>query len=373
MLNPRLLLPEQIYAVPGIETNIYFPNIISVVDPTAFAFDVECGKGRCDARRWRWIPEESDVGVHELKLSVWSNEGMVAEGKSRIIVSPRNAGAGEKLNLLMIGASCTAAKGHMESLHARFQEPGNPELRMLGSQAPGYETPVPGGPACEAYGGWTWKTYFTKTCSSNLNNDGLHPARPYDVRSPFLFRKDGQDVFDFEKYLNTVCNGIQPDVVCFELGVNGVFSVRTDEEFHQIWENSIFPFMTRMIREIRSAVPKVQFGMVLIPQGAWSQDAFGRNYGCMQTRRRWLLNADLMYRKYIQYADEYGYQIVPACINMDGEVNYPRAEEPVYQSSREQTLRFSNALHPHPEGFGQWADSEYFFLKYLLDRGFCGR
>ena len=373
MLDPKLLLPGQIYALPGFEINIYFRNIVSAANPDAFAFDVGCEKGRCDALRWRWIPTEADTGTHELNLSVWSNEGLVAEAKTQIIVSPRNAGFGKKLNLLMIGDSCTVVKGHMEALHERFQLPDNPEMRMLGSQAPGYGPPAVGGPACEAYGGWTWSTYFEKTCSSNLNNDGLHPARPHDVRSPFLFRKGDRDVFDFEAYLEKVSGGNRPDVICFELGINGVFGCRTDEEVNRKWEVSIFPNMTRMFQEIRSVVPKVQLAVELFQQGAWSQDAFGCNYGCMQTRRRWMLNTDLIFRKYLQYADECGYQVIPAYINMDGEVNYPGAEEPVYSSSDRKIFRLNNAVHPHPEGFGQWADSEYFFLKYLLDRGFCGR
>lgn len=366
MFDPKLLLPEKLYAVPGFEINIYFQNVVTVINPANFAFDVECEKGRCDAIRWRWTPDEAEVGEHKLKLSVWSDEGLLAEAETTVIVSPRNAGEGGKLTILQIGASCTVAKGHGEQLVSRFRLPGNPQFVMLGSHGPGYAPVVPGGPANEAFGGWSWRTFFEKEKSSNLDNDGLHPKKPYDVPSPFLFDRRGRKEFDFQAYLSTVCGGARPDVIYFELGINGTFLARNDEEFETRWERDIYPFMTRMFREIRAVLPQVILGVELIPRGSWSQDAFGKSYGCLQSRRRWLLNADLLYRKYISLSKELGYMIIPEYNNSDGSMNYPITEEPVFAASPVQVKRASNALHATPEGYSQWADSEYFFLKYLL-------
>ena len=57
---------------------------------------------------------------------------------------------------------------------------------------------------------------------------------------------------------------------------------------------------------------------------------------------------------------------IPEYINADGMANYPTKEEPVYAGSQVMTTRSANALHASPEGYSQWADSEYFFLKYIL-------
>ena len=365
MFDPKLLLPEVIYALPGFEINIYFQNVVTVINPANYAFDVECEKGRCDQLRWRWIPEEEDAGEHKLKLSVWSDEGLLAEAETTVIVTPRNAGEGKTLTILQIGASCMAAKGHGEELHSRFQLPGNPKLVMLGSHAPGYLPVNPGGPANEAYGGWSWATFFEKEQSTELDNDGLHPKRPYDVPSPFLFERNGRKEFDFQAYLENVCRGVRPDVVYFELGVNGTFTCRTDEEFEKFWNERNYPFMKRMIRAVHEALPDAVLAVELIPKGSWSQDAFGKNYGCLQSRRRWLINADLLYRKYMALAGELDYMILPEYHNADGAVNYPSLEEPVHASSSVTVSRAANALHPLPEGYSQWADCEYFFLKYL--------
>ena len=366
MFDPKLLLPEFIYALPGFEINIYFQNIVTVINIDNYAFDVECAKGRCDQQRWRWIPADEDVGRHQLKLSVWSDEGLLASAETVIIVSPRNAGAGKTLNILHIGASCTVGIGHCEQLYNRFQLPGNPQVVMLGSHGSGYQKLTPGMPASEGYGGWNWDTFFLREKPLNQNNDGLHPQRPNAGASPFIFDKNGKKEFDFKAYLDTVCNGIKPDVVYFELGVNGTFLCKTDEEFEKVWAERNYPFMKRMIDIIHQTLPDAVLGVELIPKGSWSQDAFGENYGCQQSRRRWLVNADLLFRKYMSFAEEMNYMIIPEYINSDGSINYPVKEEPLYANSNIMVTRSANALHASPEGYSQWADSEYFFLKYIL-------
>ena len=369
MFDPKLLLPEKIYALAGFEINIYFQNVVTVINPANYAFDVSCEKGRCDQERWRWTPTDEELGEHKLKLSVWSDEGLLAEAETTLIVSPRNAGAGKTLTILQIGASCMAAKGHGETLMERFSGPENPRLVMLGSHAPGYTPVVEGGAANEAYGGWTWRTFFEKESSSQLDNDGLHPKRPWDVPSPFLFDRNGKKEFDFQAYIDTVCHGVKPDVVYFELGVNAIFLAKTDKEFEAKFQENVLPFMTRMIESVKAVLPDAVIGVELIPKGSWSQDSFGKNYGCLQSRRRWLINADLLSRKYIACAPEMGYLIIPEYHHADGTANYPVEEEPLFSGSSVTVKRPANALHACADGYGQWADCEYFFLKYLMAQG----
>ena len=44
-------------------------------------------------------------------------------------------------------------------------------------------------------------------------------------------------------------------------------------------------------------------------------------------------------------------------------------EEALFAGSNVMVKRPSNALHACDDGYGQWADCEYFFLKYLLNQG----
>ncbi|MBQ9369366.1 MAG: hypothetical protein IJT83_16405, partial [Victivallales bacterium] len=47
----KLQLPECIYAVPGKEVSVYFDNIVLVINPDIYVFDVTCATGRNDHRR----------------------------------------------------------------------------------------------------------------------------------------------------------------------------------------------------------------------------------------------------------------------------------------------------------------------------------
>ena len=53
-LQSKLLLPEKIYAVPGIESNIYYENIFHTLNPANYSFEFLCKKGNNDAKRWHY-------------------------------------------------------------------------------------------------------------------------------------------------------------------------------------------------------------------------------------------------------------------------------------------------------------------------------
>jgi hypothetical protein len=58
----KMMLPEVIYAAPGIESNIYFDYIIDSATPRAYAFEVKCERGTHGTKRWFWTPDKTDSG-----------------------------------------------------------------------------------------------------------------------------------------------------------------------------------------------------------------------------------------------------------------------------------------------------------------------
>jgi len=81
----RLMLPKTVYAVPGIECNLYFDNAVLVLNPANFAFDAECARGRQLAECWRFVPKAEEVGDYGLTLTVRNaDNAVVAEGVADI-------------------------------------------------------------------------------------------------------------------------------------------------------------------------------------------------------------------------------------------------------------------------------------------------
>ena len=107
--NVKLQLPPAIYAVPGIESNLYFENVVCVINPDNYVFDVKCVKGRNDQKRWRYTPKAGEKGTFDLELTVISDNGIEAVGKTQLIVTPAETAKGKEFAILVIGDSLTAA------------------------------------------------------------------------------------------------------------------------------------------------------------------------------------------------------------------------------------------------------------------------
>lgn len=56
------MLPDAIYAIPGVESNIYYKNIFLTVNYADYIFEAKCKAGRNDQDRWRFLLQEEDAG-----------------------------------------------------------------------------------------------------------------------------------------------------------------------------------------------------------------------------------------------------------------------------------------------------------------------
>ena len=170
----KLLLPEKIYAVPGVECNIYFNNIVTVINPANYVFEVKCEKGRNDLKRWRFTPKPEDVGSYKLQVRVINMQGVIAQTTVDLVVLPHDAGAGKEFTMLFVGASQTNAGHYPNRVNSLMQRPGNPSFRTVGTRSRG-----PNGAKHEGYGGWRWHVFMTRYGHSGSRKlDGMHPDRP---------------------------------------------------------------------------------------------------------------------------------------------------------------------------------------------------
>lgn len=352
----RLQLPPAIYAVPGVESCIYFDNVVNVINPDNYVFDVTCTKGRNDQKRWRYTPAKTDKGTFPLKLRVFSCRGLEAEGETQVIVTSADAGAGKNPAILVIGDSLTAAGVYPTRIEALMKANGHPEVKMLGLRGTkGHH---------EGYGGWRWDTFIKKTQPSQPK-----PGQKFSPRmgaSPFII--DGK--FSLAGYLKKHFGGRVPDFITLQLGVNDVFGANDDnleERIKVILENA-----DNLIAALRKDAPDAVIGVGLVTPGAKTQDAFGSNYACGQTRWQYkknqhALNAAML-KKFADYPDKKVF-IVPSNVNLDCENNFPARSELVSgtgDENRNKISRQSNGVHPAAAGYNQMGDTFFCWIKYHL-------
>lgn len=361
----NIFLPQVIYAVPGVECNIYFKNIFLAVNHDNFVFDVSCKIGSQQLKKWFFTPQDKDANKsYPLTIKVFDqNENLVAQAQTVIKIAPADAGKGKKVSILMIGDSLTNATVYPAQLHKLCQGQNNPALKMVGSHAGGGKKVLANGVAHEGYGGWKWQTFLTKY---NPNAKGRYR---YASCSKFLFpQPDGKLVFDLEKYFAKYSNGKKPDVVTFQLGVNDVFWGNKDniDKFCA----DILANADKLIAEFRKVLPNAIFGIGFVTQGA-DQDAFGHNYRCGQTSWGYYRNSmrlnQAMQKHFAKYNDP-KLVMIPVSVSLDTENNFPARKIAVNSQNTNEVMRQNNGVHPAAAGYRQMGDVYYAWLKYILSQ-----
>lgn len=354
----RLELPEDIYAAPGIECNLYFDNVVPVMDSGDFAFDVNCAKGAQFTECWRFVPAADDAGDYPLSLTVRNSENaVVAEGASTVHVAPAGAGAGKSASILLIGDSLTHASVYSQQLLDLCAVEGNPALTLVGSN--GVDEPL-GLNRHEGYGGWTAKRFATHWTGTARTGEFAKRGSPFLYEMP-----DGSHALDFQRYCNDMNGGNPPDFVTIFLGCNDTFGATEETIEGQI--DDMFAHLDALIAMVHAASPGIRIGLLQPVPPAASQDAFAANYASGQTRWQYRRNQHrVVERMEERYAAMPNVSFVPAYVNLDCVHNFPSAAQPVNARNSETVVRQNNGVHPAETGYRQIGDSVYCWMKNQL-------
>ncbi|WP_339736438.1 SGNH/GDSL hydrolase family protein [uncultured Gimesia sp.] len=357
--NPlRLVLPPIIYAVPGLETNVYFDNVVLAINPANYVFDVHCNRGFLQNDRWTYTPEEKEIGDYAFELKILDqNNQVVSSQKSRLRVVPAATGKDKTLSLLMIGDSLTHGSiyaRHVLELSKKFE---GPQLKFVGSHNPNNDPEV----RHEGYSGWTalrFATLFKETART-----GDHKERG----SPFLYADEqGKPKFDFPRYCKEFNDGKAPDVVTIFLGPNDVYSA-SDETIETI-AGTMLKNVGALVDMIQAYSKETKIGLMLPVPPAATQNAFGNPYDGSLTRWQYKRNqqyvVELMSKIYKDKADQNIF-LVPTNLNLNCVHNYPTRKGPLNSRNPQEVVRQNNAVHPDLNGYQQIGDSVFFWLKEM--------
>lgn len=330
-------LPSKIYALPGLELNIYFENLVE--DWERYYWDVECSKGMQLERGFRYTPANGDAGSYPLTITIRDS----VSGKSSktmsttLVVGNINAGSGETKSVIILGDSTTANGIAVGKLHSDFDNDVM-SIQTLGTQgtAPNNH---------EGRSGWTFAKYFSTT------NPFLNP-QTLDFDAAYYFANSGVT---------------KPDWFFINLGINDFFANTTDGGVDSNI-TSCLGYCDDMIESVLAASPNTKIGVcITIPPNS-SQDAFGKAYNCDQTRDRYKRNNLLWANALISHyegQENNGVYLVPIFTNLDTVYNMGLETIPVNSRSSVtyQTPIGNGGVHPSDSGYWQIADIYAAFIK----------
>jgi lysophospholipase L1-like esterase len=341
----ELYLPKIIFAVPQIETNIYFDNSCLVINSANFAFDVNCSKGMQRVQRWTFKPASADVGSYPVTVYVRDEKNtVIARASSVIKVVPKDAGAGKKISLLLIGDSLTHQSVYSQHLLDLCKGDTGPQISLIGSHVLDGNHPDN---RHEGYGGWTAKNFVARYT-------GIARTGDYRKRgSPFLY-KDGDEKphLDFARYCKEFNNGRAPNYVTILLGANDV-ALANDGNIESSIDEMLSYYDT-IIKMIHDFSPDTKVASLLTLAPAASQDAFGANYGCRVNRWQFKRNQHHLVMRLLEHysnRENENIFVLGTDVAIDPVHGYPP----------------DNALHPSVQGYKQVGDVIYSWLKASLN------
>ena len=358
----RLVLPPVIYAVPGIEANLYLDNVILALNRRNYAFDVICDKGILLDERWTFTPQAKDVG--EYPIEVWvrdKSNAIIARGRSLLRVVPSDRPREGNTTLLIVGDSLTERPGYPQQLLDLNTRDDVLRLKLIGCRGAN-NAPATGELRHEGYSGWTAEAFATFHGPLSRSGEFKRP----DTGSPFVYGDTDETAhLDFARYCEQFNGGRGPDAITIFLGTNDVFNA-TDEDI-EARVDRVLKYYDRLVNAFRKVRADTRIGVIATTPPSRSQDGFRGYTGTgRQTRVQYRRNQHrLLERMMKHYGGREAEQIyvVPAYVNLDTERGFPTRTAPANARSGEEIGRVIDGVHLTREGYAQIADSIYCWLK----------
>lgn len=381
----KMMLPEVVYAFPGVESNIYFENVVDSANPFAYAFEVKCIRGTHGNKRWFWTPDKKDAGKSfDLELRLFNDYGMVASAKCKVVVAKTDADHKRKITLALLAASGVNC-GFPSHLLDMMRKGGFANYTPVGNHAGGGSPVVKGGIAHDGYGGFAWRSFLTRWAYSAeelpqaqnkaeeaqmraLGVSKLPKSQAYRLRSPLLRIVNGKKVLDIPAWFKKVNEGKAPDYILIQLGGNDMFGAMAhnmDEKREDALKNARI-----LLAALRKHAPNAVIG-VATTLGGCGQDGFGANYGSFQSKyqfRRNIMSYNRGLAALIKDLKDPKIKLIPLHHAIDPDNSYIQKRYFAHARSKKRVVRDNNALHPTSAGGQQLGDAFYCWLRKELEK-----
>jgi lysophospholipase L1-like esterase len=338
-------LPKRVYGMSGTPCVIRFDSVVYSPITGAILFNVEGAAGAQYNDYFLWHPKKKEDGkAVNMQIHSGANFGLLKELQIELIFSDQSTIAAQgNIRWLAIGDSLTVPAFYIEqTLQILKKDVPSVQVNAAGTKHPEGKEEL----KHEGRGGWTWKRYFQEFSSN--------PA----TSSPFVFKSDKGNNFDFSRYLREHHSGRPPEIITIFLGANDVYGTAAKFDRERMTES--LNTAVAMVEKIRKDAPESAIGIIPPPPPS-EQNGFGVNYQNGVT--------EWQYRRAMQYYiagllerfdgrwNERIY-IVPGYLGFNAATAYPMASG-----------RAQNALHPQADGFKPMSAALSAWMVHLLSSG----
>lgn len=383
----EIILPPEIYAVPGKEINVYFDNLF--LEDNHYSLDVSgiLAGAVQQNERLKIIPEKT--GSATLTVTAYSRDAAyskLAEAKTTVRVGDGagnikalfigdsimeggiitqtlldNAAADGKLSVTLYGSRIRFSPANRHEGYGGFVAWSfitNSDVRYHFTVSGVKSVPVINGATTYRLGDAVFKVQtaeltrnpagtFDGKIACSLESGMMTPQKKRGILSkmPGGVAEDPETIayagiytlgnplwngktLSFSDYLKRHGYTVPPDWVFIQLGTNALFGARDDADAENRSAGSISQ-MERMISVIRSVSPAPKIGIMLVPPPSRDQDAAGFNYGIRTNRDRYKRSAMIAVKKYIaafRNRESEGIYIVPSNVSLDTVNNMNRSK-----------------------------------------------
>lgn len=339
-------IPSLVYTIAGVETNLYFEQIVNSPVPKEF-------------REMNFTGATSPQTIGSLFEKFYRNDlaqssaytgnlNMLFKGVNQVSktitvnVASATSGNGITRKVLIIGDSNTASNVTVTTLVDDLTNTTGLKMTAIGTKGnTGYKH--------EGIAGKTFSFFRS------------------DPTSPFYFSGS----FNFAQYLSS--NGFtmsSDDWVIFHLGTNDLLTVSPSVLDQRITDmKSDFD---AMCSNIKSAVSGIRVGLCLCMPPALSQDSWpASTYISSISRLQFYKALHTWWKEAINVYDTSAQRTAKTYVlgshaTIDTENNFPKVNGNANARNTTQIARYSNAVHPDNSGLNQISDSIRAMLKYYV-------
>lgn len=312
-------LPNEIYAFAGKKMSLYFKNIMDYDVDDVYIQVASSNKGNIYSKKWEYTPESKESFT--LRFNVFDKMFNHLIEDKIFTINVKDSSEKDALVVLVIGDSTVNAGVETQKILDLANE-DEYNIRLLGTRGTS-ESPN----QHEGRGGWTAEMYVNDA----QNNSG-------SVKNAFYNPEKSK--FDFNYYMNQ--NGYESvDCVFLQLGINDLFSSKTDEELDESL-SVYFENMDYMVSSIHEFDEKIKIIINTVIPCSSDQDKFTGFYGMVQTVWRNHHNVYIANKKILQHYKGYANLYVSwYCASIDIDNN------------------MEGNIHPNTAGYNELGEQMY--------------